>query len=76
MTNFDGNYTLNVGAGQTVEVTYVGYITKSFKVGGQNKYNITLTEDNNSLQEVVVVGYGTMKKSDLAGASASMDERH
>lgn len=76
MTDFDGNYTLNVGAGQTVEVTYVGYITKSFKVGGQNKYNITLTEDNNSLQEVVVVGYGTMKKSDLAGASASMDERH
>ena len=74
-TDFDGNYTLNVGAGQTVEVTYVGYITKSFKVGGQNKYNITLTEDNNSLQEVVVVGYGTMKKSDLAGASASMDEK-
>lgn len=59
VTDFDGNYTLNVGAGQTVEVTYVGYITKSFKVGGQNKYNITLTEDNNSLQEVVVVGYGT-----------------
>ena len=75
VTDFDGNYTLNVGAGQTVEVTYVGYITKSFKVGGQNKYNITLTEDNNSLQEVVVVGYGTMKKSDLAGASASMDEK-
>ena len=75
VTDFDGNYTLNVGAGQTVEVSYVGYITKSFKVGGQNKYDLTLTEDNNSLQEVVVVGYGTMKKSDLAGASASMDEK-
>lgn len=75
VTDMDGNYTLNVATGQTVEVSYVGYITKSFKVGGQNKYNITLTEDNNSLQEVVVVGYGTMKKSDLAGASASMDEK-
>ena len=75
VTDMDGNYTLNVAAGQTVEVSYVGYIAKSFKVGGQNKYNITLTEDNNSLQEVVVVGYGTMKKSDLAGASASMDEK-
>ena len=75
VTDMDGNYTLNVAAGQTVEVSYVGYLTKSFKVGGQNKYDITLTEDNNNLQEVVVVGYGTMKKSDLAGASASMDEK-
>ena len=38
----DGNYILNVSAGQTVEVTYVGYITKSFKVGGQTKYDVTL----------------------------------
>ena len=44
VTDMDGNYTLNVAAGQTVEVSYVGYIAKSFKVGGQNKYNITLTE--------------------------------
>lgn len=74
MTDFDGNYTLNVGAGQTVEVTYVGYVTKTFKVGGQSKYDITLVEDNNSLDEVVVVGYGTMKKSDISGASVSMEK--
>lgn len=74
MTDFDGNYTLNVGAGQTVEVTYVGYVTKTFKVGGQSKYDITLVEDDNSLDEVVVVGYGTMKKSDISGASVSMGE--
>ena len=74
VTDFDGNYTLNVGAGQTVEVTYVGYVTKTFKVGGQSKYDITLVEDNNSLDEVVVVGYGTMKKSDISGASVSMGE--
>lgn len=74
VTDFDGNYTLNVGAGQTVEVTYVGYVTKTFKVGGQSKYDITLVEDDNSLDEVVVVGYGTMKKSDISGASVSMGE--
>lgn len=75
VTDFDGNYTLNVGAGQTVEVTYVGYITKTFKVGGQSKYDITLAEDNNSLDEVVVVGYGTMKKSDISGSSVSLGEK-
>lgn len=75
VTDMDGNFTLNVAAGKTVEVSYVGYVTKSFKVGGQSKYNLILDEDNNRLDEVVVVGYGTMKKSDLAGASASMDEK-
>ena len=75
VTDMDGNFTLSVAAGKTVEVSYVGYVTKSFKVGGQSKYNLTLDEDNNRLDEVVVVGYGTMKKSDLAGASSSMDEK-
>ncbi len=65
----------NVGAGQTVEVTYVGYITKTFKVGGQSKYDITLAEDNNSLDEVVVVGYGTMKKSDISVPPFSLGEK-
>ena len=74
VTDMDGNYMLNVSPGQTVEITYVGYITKNFKVGAQNKYDITLVEDNNSLDEVVVVGYGTMKKSDISGASVSMGE--
>lgn len=75
VTDFDGNYTLNVAAGQTVEVTYVGYVTKTFKVGGQSKYDITLAEDNNNLDEVVVVGYGTMKKSDISGSSVSLGEK-
>lgn len=74
VTDMDGNYSINVSAGQTIEISYVGYVTKTFKVGGQNKYDITLAEDNNSLDEVVVVGYGTMKKSDISGASVSMGE--
>ncbi|MCR5130897.1 MAG: TonB-dependent receptor [Prevotella sp.] len=75
ITDLDGNYTLNAKPGETVEVSYVGYLTKEFKVGGASQYDILLEEDRQNLQEVVVIGYGTMKKSDLAGASASMDEK-
>ena len=75
VTDMDGNYTLNVAPGKTLEVTYVGYVPKTVKVGAGSRIDITMVEDNNALSEVVVVGYGTMKKSDLAGASASMDEK-
>ncbi|MEE3350713.1 MAG: carboxypeptidase-like regulatory domain-containing protein, partial [Candidatus Gastranaerophilaceae bacterium] len=70
VTDMDGKFSINAPVGATIEVSYIGYITKSFKVGNQSNVNITLTEDNQNLDEVVVVGYGTMKKSDLAGASA------
>ena len=75
VTDMDGKFSINAPVGATIEVSYIGYITKSFKVGNQSNVNITLTEDNQNLDEVVVVGYGTMKKSDLAGASASLDEK-
>lgn len=75
ITDMDGNFTLNAKPGETVEVSYVGYVTKSFVVGSASRYDVTIEEDRQNLQEVVVVGYGTMKKSDLAGASASMDEK-
>ena len=75
-TDFDGNFSLNASPGQTLVISYIGYLTKEIKItAAQSKYNITLQEDKQLLDEVVVVGYGTMKKSDLAGASASMDEK-
>ena len=75
-TDFDGNFSLNASPGQTLVISFIGYVTKEIKVtAGQTKYNVTLQEDKQLLDEVVVVGYGTMKKSDLAGASASMDEK-
>ena len=74
-TDFDGNFTLNASQGQTLVISYIGYITKEIKIGAQSHYNITLEEDKKVLDEVVVVGYGTMKKSDLAGASFTMDEK-
>ena len=75
-TDFDGRFTLNANPGQTLVITYIGYTTKEVKItASQTNYNITIEEDKQLLDEVVVVGYGTMKKSDLAGASATMDEK-
>ncbi len=73
-TDFDGNFTLNVSQGQTIVISYIGYLTKEFKVDGRNQYDILLEEDKKMLDEVVVVGYGTMKKSDISGASVSLGE--
>lgn len=74
-TDFDGKFSLNVNPGQTLVISYIGYITKEVKVDSKTSYSITLEEDKKMLDEVVVVGYGTMKKSDLAGASFTMDEK-
>lgn len=75
-TDFDGRFSLNANPGQTLVITYIGYTTKEVKVtASQTNYKITIEEDKQLLDEVVVVGYGTMKKSDLAGASATMDEK-
>ena len=75
-TDFDGNFSLNANPGQTLVISYIGYVNKEVKVtANQTNYNITLEEDKQMLDEVVVVGYGTMKKSDLAGATGSMDEK-
>ncbi|MBP6528045.1 MAG: SusC/RagA family TonB-linked outer membrane protein, partial [Prevotella sp.] len=75
ITDINGNFVLNTPANATIEVSYIGYITRTIKLGNENNLKVTLSEDNHSLQEVVVIGYGTMKKSDLAGASASLDEK-
>ena len=73
-TDFDGNFTLQASQGQTLVVSYIGYLTKEIKIDGRAKYDITLEEDKKMLDEVVVVGYGTMKKSDISGASVSLGE--
>ena len=74
-TDFDGNFTLNANPGQTLVISYIGYLNKEVKItANQTNYKITLEEDKQLLDEVVVVGYGTMKKSDLSGASATLGE--
>ena len=75
-TDFDGNFSLQASPGQTLVISYVGYLNKEVKVvAGKTSYNITLEENKQLLDEVVVVGYGTMKKSDISGASATVGEQ-
>lgn len=74
-TDFDGNFTLSVNQGQTIVVSYIGYVSKEIKIDSRNNYQITLEEDKKVLDEVVVVGYGTMKKSDISGSSVSLGEK-
>ena len=74
VTDLDGKWTLSVPQGATIVVSSIGYKDVELLVGSQNVYNTTLQEDRQLLDEVVVVGYGTMKRSDLSGSSVSMSE--
>ena len=73
VTDIDGKFTLSgVSPSTTLTVSYVGFKTQTLKVGNQNNLNIVLQEDNTTLDDVVVIGYGTMKRRDLTGAVASV----
>ena len=72
ITDFDGNFSLNVKPGATIVVSYVGYETQEIKVGNQSNFNVTLKEDDALLEEVVVVGYGVQKKKLVTGATVEV----
>ncbi|WP_052416453.1 SusC/RagA family TonB-linked outer membrane protein [Algibacter lectus] len=73
VTDFDGKFTLNnVKDNATLSVRFMGYFTKEIKVNGQSTFSIVLEEDFQSLDEIVVVGYGTQTKRDLTGSVASV----
>ncbi|MCQ2242756.1 MAG: TonB-dependent receptor [Bacteroidaceae bacterium] len=72
VTDYDGNFSIEAADGQTLVVSYIGYVTKQVKVVGNNVV-ITLETDNAALDEVVVVGYGTMKRSDLTGSVVTVN---
>src|SRR3712207_5967980 len=67
ITDVEGNYRLNVPSDAKLIFSFIGYITQTVPVAGKTTLNIVLKEDAQALEEVVVVGYGTMKKSDIAG---------
>lgn len=71
-TDIDGHFSLKAPAGSTLVFSYVGCKTQTVKVSGSAPINVVLAEDASKLDEVVVVGYGTMKKRDLTGAVASV----
>ena len=74
VTDLDGKYSISVASDAVLEFSSIGYSTQEIAVGGRSVINVSLAEDAEFLDEVVVVGYGTMKRSDLSGASVSMKE--
>lgn len=71
-TDFDGNYTLSANSGDVIEFSYVGFKTQSFTMGSQSVINVTLQNDVESLDEIVVIGYGTQKRSEVTGSISSI----
>jgi len=71
-TDFDGKYSVSVSTGGTLVFSYIGFKTKEQKVGNSNTYTISLDTENESLNEVVVVGYGTQKKKVTTGSMSSI----
>lgn len=73
VTDLNGRFTINVSPNATLVVSHLGYLKQEIQVKGNNNFSITLAEDTRSLDEVVVVGYGTQKKVNMTGAVASVD---
>lgn len=72
ITDFDGNFTISAKKGQVIAISYIGYKTQEVKYTNQQKIAVKMVPDSKALDEVVVVGYGSMKRSDLTGSVSSI----
>lgn len=72
VSDFDGNFSLDVTDANTLQISYIGYQTQEFAVGKQHHFSIVLEEDKKILNEVVVIGYGTQKKGDITSSVGSV----
>ena len=72
VTDLSGKFSISAPVGSTLLFSYIGYVTKEVKLGTNTSLKITMQEDQNQLSEVVVIGYGVVKKSDITGAVASV----
>lgn len=75
ISDVDGNFSMDVPEGSTLEISYIGYRPKEIKVGSKEIVAVTLEEDTQTLEEIVVVGYGTQKKINMTGAVAQIDNK-
>lgn len=75
VTDFDGNFSITAKKGDVLIVSYIGYTSQEISVGSQTNLKITLEQDLESLNEVVIVGYGSQKKSDLTGAISTVSAK-
>ena len=74
ITDFNGNFQVQAASNATLNISYVGYVSQSVKVNGRSNITVVLREDAQLLNDVVVIGYGTMKKSDISGSVATVDQ--
>ena len=74
VTDFNGQYSISAEAGDTLSFFYVGFKNQDILVGNSNTYNVTMISDSTLLDEVILVGYGTQKKSDVTGSVVSIDQ--
>ncbi|SHM76754.1 TonB-linked outer membrane protein, SusC/RagA family [Cyclobacterium lianum] len=74
VTDIDGNFSIDADEGDVIRISFIGYQTQSVSIGNQTNLQIVLTEDQSSLEEVLVVGYGTQKKEDVTGAVSSVNQ--
>ena len=72
ITDLDGHFSVKAASNATLTISYVGYITQQVNVNGKTNIAVTLKEDNTTLNDVVVIGYGTMKKKLLTGATVQV----
>ena len=72
VTDFDGNFSIKASSNATLVISYIGYESQEVKVGGKSNITVTLKEDNTTLNDVVVIGYGTMKKKLVTGATVQV----
>ena len=75
VTDMNGNFVLDVKKGDVIQVSFIGYLTQEFKYNGEPSINVSLQEDTQKLDEVIVVGYGTQQKANLSGAVAQLDSK-
>lgn len=73
VTDFEGNFTIKMGSGKVLTISFIGMQSQDVNVAGKSNVKVVLKEDANVLQDVVVVGYGTMKKTDLTGSVSSVN---
>lgn len=76
ITDIDGNFNLSIEDGAVIHVSYIGYLNQDIITSGRNNFNITLQEDTQTLDELIVVGYGAVRKADLTGAISVLDNRN
>ena len=75
VTDFDGNSTIKLSGDNPVQISYIGMKTKTIDVKGKKEIKVVMEDDNTTLNDVVVIGYGTVKKKDLTGSVSSISEK-